>query len=255
MRLDEPHGSRIIWSISDPVDQDGWTSGRIETIERLLPHLRQFVRVREALAGARALGASAVELLDNARAGVIQLDRRGRVAAANDRARALLNARDGLWDPHGCLRASQRRDDRKLQHLIAQALPAAGLPGVGGSMPVSRASSRPPLAVHVSPVSEGGTHPPRSPFGAIVLAVDPADRPGIDPEQVREALGLTPAESRIAVLIAHGKSIDDVAALTERGRTTVKWHIGNTYDKHGLTRQVELARLVMPLADAWAFHG
>lgn len=253
--LDGPGGSSIGWNLLDPVDGDGWTPARLDTIGRLLPHLRQFVRVREALAGARALGASALALLDHAGAGVIGLDPSARITAVNDRARALLNARDGLSDPHRCLRASRPREDRRLRHLIARALPGAGQAGAGGSMPVPRAAPRPPLALHVSPVSEGAAHPPRSPFGALVLVVDPEDRPGLDPDLVGEALGLTPAESRVAVLLAEGRTIDDVAARLGRSRTTVKWHIANIYDKHGLTRQVELAQLVMPLADAWRFRA
>ena len=253
--LDGPNGSRIGWNILDPVDRDGWTSGRVDTIRRMLPHLRQFVRVREALAGARALGASTVALLDHAGAGVIGLDRGARITAVNDRARALLNARDGLSDPHRRLHASRPRENRTLRHLIARALPGDGQAGASGSMAVTRAAPRLPLTLHVSPVSEGATHPPRSPFGALVLVVDPAHRPGLDPDLVGEALGLTPAESRVATLLAEGRTIDDVAALLGRSRTTVKWHIGNIYDKHGLSRQVELAQLVMPLADAWRFRG
>ena len=87
--LDEPNGSRIGWNILDPVDGDGRTSGRVDTIRRMLPHLRQLVRVREALAGARALGASALALLDHAGAGVIGLDRGARITAVNDRASEL----------------------------------------------------------------------------------------------------------------------------------------------------------------------
>ena len=47
-RLDGPDGSRIAWTVADPVDGEGWTSERVETVGRLLPHLRRFVRVREA---------------------------------------------------------------------------------------------------------------------------------------------------------------------------------------------------------------
>ena len=90
VRLDGPDGSRIVWAIADPVDSDGWSSERVETIGRLLPHLRQFVRMRQALVGARALGASMIELLDNVRTSVVQLDRRARIMAANDRASAFL---------------------------------------------------------------------------------------------------------------------------------------------------------------------
>ena len=54
VRLDGPHGSRIAWTFADPVDRHGWSSARVETIERLLPHLRQYVRVTQALDDARA---------------------------------------------------------------------------------------------------------------------------------------------------------------------------------------------------------
>lgn len=42
---------------------------------RLLPHPRQFVRVRQALVDALVLDASALDLLGNGRVGVIRLDR------------------------------------------------------------------------------------------------------------------------------------------------------------------------------------
>ena len=54
-------GSRIVWGIADPVD--GHSSSQIETVSRVLPHLRQYVRVRSALVDAGALGTSVAELL------------------------------------------------------------------------------------------------------------------------------------------------------------------------------------------------
>ena len=247
--LDGPDASRIVWTLGDPVDRDGWTSERVETIERLLPHLRQFVRVRQALAGAGALGASLVELLDNVRAGVIQLDRRARLIAANDRARALLRSRDGLWDRDGQLRASLPKDDAALQRLLARALPLPAGSAEGGSMLVSRPETRSPLVLHVSPVHDPGMESRKSRIATLVLAIDPADRTGIDPARVGKALGLTRAESRVAVSLAEGKTIDDIAAESGRSRTTVKWHIRHIYAELGVSRQIELAHLVTSLAD------
>ena len=79
-------GSHIGWSLNDPVDAEGWGSSRIMMVQRLLPHIQQFVRVRQVLAGAGALGASLADLLAATGLGIIQLDGRGRIAAANDRA-------------------------------------------------------------------------------------------------------------------------------------------------------------------------
>ena len=255
VRLDGPDASRIVWSIGDPVDRDGWTSERVETIQRLLPHLRQFVRVRHALLKTGALGASLVELLDNVRACVIQLDRRGRLMAVNDRARALLRRGDGLRDEGGRLRAALPGEDAALQGLIARALPRTGGPGEGGSMPLGRPETRSRLVLHVSPVHDAGIEYGRGRVGALVLAVDPADRTGFDPGRVAKALGLTPAESRVAVSLAEGKTIDDIATETGRSRTTVKWHIRHIYAELGVSRPIELAQLVASLADIPGVRG
>ena len=98
-------GSHIGWGLNDPVDAEGWGSSRIAMIQRLLPHVQQFVRVRQALGRAGALGTSLADLLATTGLGVIQLDRRGRIAAANDRALDLLRTGDGLVDQDGVLGA------------------------------------------------------------------------------------------------------------------------------------------------------
>ena len=74
-------GSHIGWGLNDPVDAEGWGASRITMVERLLPHIQQFVRVRQVLAGAGALGASLADLLAATGLGIIQLDGRGRIAA------------------------------------------------------------------------------------------------------------------------------------------------------------------------------
>ena len=77
VRLDGPGGSDIGWIISDPRGSGGWETSQIEMIERLLPHIRQFVHLRDALVGANALGISLSGLLETTRPGLIFLDQRG----------------------------------------------------------------------------------------------------------------------------------------------------------------------------------
>ena len=64
-------GSHSGWGLNDPVDAEGWGSSRITMVERLLPHIQQFVRVRQVLAGAGALGASLADLLATTGLGII----------------------------------------------------------------------------------------------------------------------------------------------------------------------------------------
>ena len=247
-RLDGPEGSRIIWTVADPVDRAGWTADRIEAVGRLLPHLRQFVRVRQALVDARGLGASAAALLDNRRCGVVRLDVWGRILVANDRARALLRAGDGIADEGGLLRGSLSAEDARLQKALARALPCFGCQGEASSLALAHPSASPRLAVHVCPVPRR-RNPPLGRAGAMVLIVDPLDRVRVDPGLVAATMGLSAAQSRVAVLLAEGLSLCEIASSTGRSYNTVRWHLQQILARLGLTRQVELVRLVLSLSD------
>ena len=255
VRLDGPHGSHILWAISNSLSTNGWGSSQIQMIERLVPHVRQFVCVRQALADADALGDSLTQLLDNTQVGVIDLDRRGRVVEANDRARFLLRHGNGLHDRDGFLCAWLPADNSRLEQLLARALPAfSNEAATGGSMTVRRPSGLPSLVVHVNPVTV-----PRADFGrrrtaALVLVVDPGERPRIDPRLVAETLGLTPAESTVAVLLSQGKTVRDIAAETGRREESVYRHLRQIYRKQGISRQTDLVRLVLSLSAVSSGH-
>lgn len=248
VRLDGPAGSRIVWTIHDPVDADGWTSARTRLLQRLLPHLRQYVRVHRALAGADALGASLAESLERSGAGIVELDRRGRIVAANDRARTLLQRGDGLYDQQGALFARVRGNNDVLQDLLARALPRFGSRGRSGSMTVRREQALPPLVLHVTPLGRRDADLGLWPAAALVLVHDPALSSRLDPAAVAAALGLTRMESRVAVLVAEGKSVREIAAATGRKETTIRWHLKHICEKHGISRQAEVVRLVLSVA-------
>ena len=246
--LHGPGGSRISWGIADPTHPSGWSSSQIDMIARVLPHLRQYVRVRTAFADADALGTSATELLGNTRAGVIQLDQRGRIVEANDSARELLGRNDGLSDRDGALHTAVPVDNARLQELLAQALPRFGEQGASGSMMVRRPSLLPRFALHVKPVGSREVDYRSRRVAALVLVVDPVERARIDPGLVQAVLGLTPAETEVAVLLAEGRTMRQIAATTGRGYSTVRTHLKHIFGKLGVSRQIEVAQLVLALS-------
>lgn len=248
VRLDGPNRySRIVWSIADPVEADGWSSADVGMVEQLLPPIRQFVRVRQALVDARALGHSLAGLLDNARTGVIQLDRRGRIVAANDRGREILRKRDGLCDRDGTLQAESPDDQAALDKLLARALPRFGGQAESGSLVLRRGNALPRLVLHVTPVQDRDDARARR-VAALVLAIDPMGHARIDPDVVRWAFGLSTTQSQLAVLLAEGKTVRDIAAESGRRESTVSWHMKQIFRKTGLSRQVEVVQLVRSLA-------
>ena len=249
VRLPGLDGSHIGWGLNDPVDSEGWGPSRIAMVQRLLPHIQQFVRVRQALVRAEARSSTVTALLDNPRIGVLELDRRGRILEANDRARNILRHGDGLLDRNGMLRARAPADQVRLERLVGVALPASGAVAVSGSMVLRRSSVVPPFVVHVKPVvgpqpDHGARH-----VAALVLIVEPGRQHRINPDLVATTLELTPAETQVAVWLAEGNSVGDMADATGHTKAAIYWHLQRIYQKHSLSRQADLVRLVLSLAE------
>ncbi len=249
VRLDGSDGLDIVWVAGDPTRRDGWSSDRLRMFEGLLPHVRQFVRVRQTLAGAGALNASLSALLDNAMVGVAYLDRRGMIVEANARARAILRRGDGLEDRAGYLRARVAADDVRLGTLLAKALPGSARLVTSGSTAVQRSPTLPRMAVHVLPVAVEGKEFIISRVAALVLMVDPGAKLRVDAERVGTSLGLTRAESRVAVALAEGASVREVATTTGRQESSVRWLIKQIHAKLEIPRNADLVRMV--LSAAW----
>ena len=248
VRLDGPDGSHISWGLGDPVDSGGWTAWRVAMVTALLPHVRRFVAIRQALVRAEARKTIVTALLDNPRVGVLHLDRRGRILEVNDRARGILRNGDGLSDRNGALRARAPADQIRLEQLIGDALPASGAAAVGGSMPLRRSPVLPPFVVHVNPVSV-----PQPDYGArhvaaLVLVVEAGRQHRVTPDVVARTLALTPGEARVAVWLAEGKSVRDMAEATGRTEGAIYRHLKQIYQKQSISRQVDLVRLVLSLA-------
>ena len=249
-QLDRRDGLRVVWAIGDPAAGDDWGSSQVKLIESLLPHVRQFVRVRQALSAADALGAGLAGLLDNDRIGVVQLDRVGRVLEVNAPALEILRRGDALVDRGGVLDARLPADRSRLRRLLGLALPGLwGKAPAGGSMTVQHHSGRSRLGLHVSPVGDGAGDFGGRRVAALVLVVDPARRPRADAARVAAMLGLTPSEGRMAVLLAEGLQAREIADAAGWSENYVRWLLQQVYRKRGVSGQVELVRQVLA-ADA-----
>ena len=247
MGLDGLDGGAIVWSFGDSNERGGWADDQIRVIKRLAPHIRQFARVRRAMANAGALSASLTSVLENGRSGFIQLDGCGRILEANDCARDILRRCDGLGDEDGALAATVPAENAELERLLAQALPPHGAQGAGGSMKITRVKARTPLVLEIVPVRSMGTDSRAWEVAALVLVVDPAARPRVSPDFAAAVLGLTPAESRVVVALARGQTVVGVARELGCSEGTVRTHVKRVYRKHGIRKQTGLVRMIMSL--------
>ena len=78
---------------------------------------------------------------------------------------------------------------------------------------------------------------------AMALIEDPDDEMRQNPETLMALFDLTPAETRISLLVASGMSAVDIASQHGIGYETVRSHIRSIFQKTGTGRQSELSAL------------
>lgn len=93
--------------------------------------------------------------------------------------------------------------------------------------------AQPPLTL----VLERNASPPG---GSLWLHLVDSTRAQLDAELLRQMFGLTPAEARVALLLAQGFGSDDIAARLEVQSNTVRGHIKQLLAKTHTHRQAQL---------------
>ena len=250
VRMNGQRGSRIVLATADPIKGSSWDTAQLRTIERLLPHIRQFVQVHQTMTSAETLGSSLGSMLDNDRLGVIHLDWRGRIANANDLALEILRPGDGLTaSREGILKTWLRADTTRLERLLRRVLPPTDLQGTSGSMTVQRLSGLPSLALHMTPLAGSQTTFRPRDVAALLLVVDPVKQMEIDPRLVSTTLGLSATESQVAISLAEGRTVQNTALTTGRSKNATRFHLKRIYHRLGISSQTDLVRLVLSLSD------
>ena len=141
-------------------------------------------------------------------------------------------------------------DQARLERLLGDALPTSGAAAVSGSMLL------PPLArvAAVRDPRQAGGDVPQPDYGArhvavLVLSVEPGRQRRVDPDLVARTLELTRPESQVAVWLAEGRTVREMAQATGHTERAIYWHLRQIYQKQSISRQVDLVRLVLSLAE------
>jgi DNA-binding CsgD family transcriptional regulator len=216
----------------------------------ILPHLKRAIRQQvrvESLESERSLFAGAVNRLA---LGVISLAANGSIVDMNDEARRILAERDGIaLGAGGGLTTDSAQEKRDLLKLIEQAVRKSagkGAPSVAEAMPITRPSGRSRLGVLIKALPSGSwPEHERSPAAVLYLRDPEASVPQASQEIARRLLGLTRVETRLAMYLTDGYSLDETADLMNIRRNTARTHLRSIFSKTGVTRQTMLVRLML----------
>lgn len=233
-----PTGDTLVVTIERRFDKGPVPRSAVAALDGLRPHLGrsalmsarlQLERIKATVTALSLLGLPAAVL-----------SRSHRVIAANPLLEAMIPR--VLMDRRERVTLADPQADRLLLNALARPHRATPL-----SVPVAAQEPDPALVLHLVPVLGDA----RNVFvdAAFVLVVTPVEPARITDAEVIQALfDLTASEARVARGIAQGITIDDLAERHGVSAGTVRNQIKAIFAKTGVSRQVDLVRLLSGLS-------
>jgi DNA-binding CsgD family transcriptional regulator len=221
----------------------------VRLMRLLVPHLQRALALHRRFHHINARRSAAVSVIDRLSYGVILVDARLRPVVVNAAANQILSERDGLILDRGALRGSQPSETAELRRLVSAA--AAVTTGVSSSMRDSamttgRRSPREPLHVLVTPVSTDNQYAGAEGLAvAAVFITDPARIASPDERTLQVLYGFTPAEARVAAVLARGLTVPQIAQSLDLTIGTARWYVKQLRAKTGASTHAKLIRQLL----------
>jgi DNA-binding CsgD family transcriptional regulator/PAS domain-containing protein len=220
-----------------------FSQAELATVYDLSRHVEKSFRLSMRLFEAERLNIGSMEALDGLDIGVVVIDAKRRIVFSNPRSQHLLRLvvkKETLNFSSASVRDSFERAIRgcyqptDLLHPFVIEPPDSRTPTIAYFFPIGR-----------SPRSLEGLLTRARAIG--LLFEDTPDEPA-DPAFLRDLLGLTLGEARIAALVGHGISPKLAAEKLGIAESTARTALKRVFSKTGVSRQSELAALLGRIA-------
>ena len=239
--LDRRGSERLGLMLPGPGDRD------VETLKRglrvLAPHIQRAMRISDRVATLELAAGAARAAADFAPFAIFSLDDQLNILTMNSRA--------AQYEKAGFIRLAQDRfafahpaSQKRLLDLVRSPTPTGlAFQAVGRS-----GAECPVLVARITPQSAqriGG-----SSIGAsliVTLGSAPGETPVVEINRVAQWFALTPAEARLAVGIAAGRTLREYAAERAVSLNAVRFLLKGIFRKTGVTSQAQLAALLARL--------
>src|SRR3984893_4209781 len=238
--------------VSNAPGKDFLTDEQLRLFEAVARHLGRAVRINRQLWKLELANLAATEQVEMLPDGAMLADASGRVVLANAVAKAMLDARDGIFLCNERLAVAGNPD--ALQKLVAScARRSVGIGGPGGELKVPRELPRPPLQVTIAPLRSAmrladvpwiGVGTPV----AIVVVTDPESDRRRRQMNLRRRFDLTFTEAALAAEILRGDGRKAAARRRGISDATAKTQLSSIFEQTGTHRQAELVRLLLDAA-------
>jgi uncharacterized protein YhfF/DNA-binding CsgD family transcriptional regulator len=234
-----------------------WPNEIASRIRLVAPHIERGVALLHRLARQSSISQRLEAILSRIQTAVLTVGPTLRVGFTNPAAEALLRRSDGLFLKDGYLRTRRLADERSLIAAVSAACartarvvqslePAQRQRGSGVLVAIFRSEMQSPYRTSVFPLRRDHTMRGFASQAEAVLFVDDPyeDASPAQADLYSSAFRLSPAEARLAVLLATGSSLADAADVLSVAYNTARAQLRSIFDKTDTHRQTELVHLL-----------
>jgi DNA-binding CsgD family transcriptional regulator len=227
-------------------------------IRRFIPHLVRAADMNRRFSELSEIRSATEHSLDQMSVGLILIDEAGTASYSNRAAEEIVSAGSVLDIRNGKLFANRGEATERLQLLITQCIQTSLGRGEhpGGGLPIVSGGGEQTYYVVVSPLKSSQIESALS-LGRVCAAVfigSAEQTSELSADVLNYLFGLTRAEARLAVELARGYEIKEIAEHLGISPHTARTQLKAVFQKTGTRRQTELVKLLL-ISPARMFEG
>lgn len=226
-----------------PLEAAAFGADEKRAVSALLPQLGCATELDSRIASATRRSEVLEDVLGCLPEAVFVVDADGRVLVANRAAATLLEQKDGLVLSGGVLATSLPRETAELHRLIGRVAVHNGDSAAGDEIAVNRPSGELPIVLTLAPLGHAAIDAAGRQTSVAVAITRPLQH-AVAAHRLCEFYRMTPAEARLAALIAGGRTLIDAATELHITTNTARTHMKRIYSKTVTHRQADLVRLL-----------
>jgi len=213
----------------------------LEVIRRILPHFARAFEIRDRLEAADVRASNFSNLLNTTTFGVIVLNAQKRILEANAAASSILMEGSGLRrGKDGVLVANHPGGDR-----IFKCGEGAAPQGTADALTHIKRDGKLPLSLLVLPIRAWRTSWMSGEPAWMLLVFDPERKLAVNQQLIMRDLNLSEREANVAVLLAEGFQINQIARHMHVTVHTVRSQLKSAFHKTGCHTQAQLVKRLL----------
>lgn len=242
-----PEFSRASFRLTRRADQPGFSGAEKQLLQTLVPHLKRALAIHARFSRIETERSLYDRAMTQLSLGTIILDENRQVIRLNRVAEKMLAQKDGFRVAEGLIHLDRSADNIRLRNLLNSVIVAqrGNQTQVAQAIAIPRSHGRAPLTMVIRPVMQAEWSD-RQHAPAVALFISDPELPlhaSID--TLAQLFGLTPAESRLALQLINGVSLEEASTALGISRNTARAHLRSIFTKTGVTQQTMLVSLIL----------